>query len=120
MKPFEKWLTQEVELTFGIKQKDELSILNEWLAADEVIESDEQKLIQKYRISLNKKVDFWNEYELKFKFIAPYLSLFNYEKEDVYTSFSQRILSSKGKDVDGNDVILRGRVEWFVAKGKQK
>ena len=119
MKPFEKWLTQEVELTYGINEKESHPVLLSWLAADEVIEEDEKKLILKYRLQLQKKSEYWNEDELKFQFIAPYLSIFNYEKENVYTAFSQRFLSSKVKDVFNNEQTLRGRVEWFVAKGKQ-
>jgi hypothetical protein len=119
MKPFEKWLTQEVESTYGLKEVEAHPVLQTWLAANDAIEDDEMKLIQKYRQKLSKKAEYWNEDELKFQFIAPYLSIFNYEKEDVYTSFSQRVLSSKVKDVQNNETVLRGRVEWFVAKGKQ-
>lgn len=119
MKPFEKWLTQEVESTYGIKEIEMHPVLASWLAAEEVIEEDEKKLINKYRQQLSKKAEYWNEDELKFQFIAPYLSIFNFEKENVYTAFSRRILSSKVKDVNNKEEILRGRVEWFVAKGKQ-
>jgi hypothetical protein len=119
MKPFEKWLTQEVEMTFDVKEVEAHPILQKWLEADDKIADDEWKLIDKYRQKLSKKSEYWNEDELKFQFIAPYLSVFNFEKEDVYTAFSQRFLATKINDSDGNESILRGRVEWFVAKGKQ-
>ncbi len=119
MKPFEKWLTQEVETTYGLKDVEAHPILQAWLGADDSIEEDERKMIQKFRQKLSKKAEYWNEDELKFQFIAPYLAIFNFEKEDVYTSFSQRVLSNKVKGADNTETLLRGRVEWFVAKGKQ-
>jgi hypothetical protein len=119
MKPFEKWQIQEVELTFGIKKIKNFALLDEWLAADEPITPFERDWVERMRLNIEEKGKFWNEDELKFQFISPYLSIFDFKKTDVYTSFSQRILSTKAKDVNGNEDILRGRVEWFVAKGKQ-
>jgi hypothetical protein len=119
MKPFEKWQIQEVEITFGLKKIKNNPILDNWLAADEPISPFEREWVEKMRLNIEEKGKFWNEDELKFQFISPYLSVFDFKKTDVYTSFSQRILSAKVKDVEGKEETIRGRVEWFVAKGKQ-
>ena len=119
MKPFEKWHIQEVETTFGLKKVKKLPLLDEWLAANEPISAFEKEWIERMRLDIEDKAQFWNEDELKFQFISPYLKVFNFEKTDFYTSFSQRVIAAKVKDVHGNEDILRGRIEWFVAKGKQ-
>ncbi len=119
MKPFDKWQIQEVELTFGVKKVKNWDLLNDWLGADEPISTYENDWIEKMRQNIEEKGKFWNEDELKFQFISPYLSIFDFKKNDIYSVFSQRILTAKIKNREGEEDVLRGLVEWFVAKGKQ-
>jgi hypothetical protein len=119
MKPFERWKYEEVELTFGIERVKNLDILDKWLDADEPIDDFETRTLLNHHTELVYKVDAWNEDELKFFFISHVITLVNFAKHKVYSSFSQRILTSKRLDVNQNLIDLRGRVEFFVALGEQ-
>ena len=69
-KPFERWLTEEVEMTFGLSEVKQPKILTDWLASDEAISEKELERFEELKERLTEKVDFWNEDELKFFFIA--------------------------------------------------
>ena len=119
MKPFERWKYEEIELTFGTERVDRLKTLDSWLEADEPADDFERRTIMSYHEQLVRKVDAWNEDELKFFFISHIITLVNFSKPKVYSSFSQRTLAAKRKDIHQNEVDLRGRVEFFVALGEQ-
>ncbi len=119
MKPFERWKYEEIELTFGTERVDCLKTLDSWLEADEPADDFERRTIMSYHEQLVRKVDAWNEDELKLFFIYRIITLVNFSKPKVYSSFSQRTLAAKHKDIHQNEVDLRGRVEFFVALGEQ-
>ena len=119
MKPFEKWLTQEVEMTFGLKEVKKPKVLTDWLASDEVISEKELERFEDLRSRLSEKVGFWNEDELKFFFIGEFLNQVNYNRTGKYSTFSQRTIAVEATDIEQNKVLLRGRIEWLVATGKQ-
>lgn len=119
-KPFERWLTQEVEMTFGAQKVDKLPLMTEWLSANKpsMTDADWQRM-ETLRKRMADRVDFWNEDELKLFFMGEFVSFIDFNKDGVYSTFSQRTLTSTTKDVKGQDIALRGRVEWLVATGKQ-
>ena len=119
MKPFERWKYEEVELTFGTERVKDLPSLVEWLEADEPADDFEKKILGIYYDQLVRKVDAWNEDELKFFFLSHIITLVDFTKPKVYSSFSQRTIAAKRKDVNQKDVDLRGRIEFFVALGEQ-
>jgi hypothetical protein len=119
IKQFERWKYEEVELTFGTERVKNMPTLQDWLAADEPADEFETRILNFYHSELVRKVDAWNEDELKFFFIAHVITLVNFSKPKVYSSFSQRTLAVKRKDLQQNSVDLRGRVEFFVATGEQ-
>ena len=119
MKPFEKWKYEEIELTFGTERIDKLPLLQEWLKADIPANAYEQQTLDRHYTELVRKAEAWNEDELKFFFVAHIIGLVNFSKPKIYSSFSQRTLSTQRKDLKGNIVDLRGRVEFFVATGEQ-
>ena len=119
MKPFERWKYEEVELTFGTERVKDLPSLVEWLKADEPADDFEKKILGIYYDQLVRKVDAWNEDELKFFFLSHIITLVDFTKPKVYSSFSQRTIAAKRKDVNQKDVDLRGRIEFFVALGEQ-
>ena len=119
MKPFERWKYEEVELTFGTERVKDLPSLVEWLEADEPADDFEKKILGIYYDQLVRKVDAWNEDELKFFFLSHIITLVDFTKPKVYSSFSQRTIAAKRKDVNQQDVDLRGRIEFFVALGEQ-
>ena len=119
MKPFERWKYEEVELVFGTERLKTLPSLTEWLKADEPADDFETKTLKIYHDQLVRKVDAWNEDELKFFFLSHIITLVDFTKPKVYSSFSQRAVAAKRKDIQGNEVYLRGRIEFFVAMGEQ-
>ena len=119
MKLFERWKYEEVELTFGTERVKSLPALTEWLKADEPADDFETKTLNIYYDQLVRKVDAWNEDELKFFFLSHVITLVDFTKPKVYSSFSQRTIATKRKDVNNKEVDLRGRVEFLVATGEQ-
>ncbi|NJN34864.1 MAG: hypothetical protein HC817_12035 [Saprospiraceae bacterium] len=120
MKPFEKWETEEIELTFGIKKVGLTPKMKEWLDADEPADDVETLLLKRYWLRLSEQANFWNEDEIKFLFISNLITLVDFYKKDVYSTFTQRTINTTVKDSHQNDQILRGRVELLVAEGKQR
>ncbi len=119
MKPFERWKYEEIELTFGTERVKNLKILDNWLEANEPADDFEKRTLLIYHDQLVRKVDAWNEDELKFFFISHIITLVDFSRPKVYSSFSQRTIATKRKDIYNNEVDLRGRVEFFVALGEQ-
>ena len=119
MKPFERWKYEEIELTFGTERVRNLPSLTEWMTADEPADDYETKTLKIYHDQLVRKVDAWNEAELKCFFILRIFTLVDFTKPKVYSSFSQRTVATKRNDIHGNEIFLRGRIEFFVAMGEQ-
>lgn len=86
-KPFERWKYEEVQLTFGIQRAQTLPALTDWLNTDGVADDYETRTIKRYYSELVRKVDAWNEDELKFFFLANLITLVNFAKPSVYSSF---------------------------------
>jgi hypothetical protein len=120
MKSFEKWTWEEVELTFGVKRVQTMSILNDWLSANEPVTDSYEKTTLIHNLErLRIMADNWNEDEIKFFFVSNIVSLVDFFKQGVYSSFSQRTISAKIMDTNNVEMTLRGRVEFFVASGMQ-
>jgi len=114
MKSFESWTYEEVQKTFGIKQLEEHEILNKWLSSDIQVSEQDKPYIEKLRKTLKKQVDAWNEDEMKFHFIGPFMQYVDF-MTDKYKSFTQRSLHLKTDKVDTG-----GRVDFMVSTGIQK
>ena len=63
--------------------------------------------------------DGYNEDELKMQFIAPLLSIVNFNRLSDYRLFSQRKIEAIVPLLDGTKNLLTGRVEAMVALGIQ-
>ena len=111
-KPFEQWLYEEVELAFGLERIEDLPALSEWLTVRNTLPLIAP--IEKLRLSLRKNVENWNEDEMKTIFINPFLFYFDFYEPPHYRVFTQRLFTLQTPEVEAS-----GRVEWFVATGKQ-
>ncbi len=118
-KPFERWIAEEVALTFGLKFQDSLPILDKWLEAEEIITPYERETLLLHHEDFTRKASFWNEDEIKFFFISRVITLVNFNKKSIYSTFTQRMLTAQVADVNQNILDLRGRVELVVAMGEQ-
>jgi hypothetical protein len=114
MKTFEQWDIDDVERTFGIRRTDALSALEQWMTAKQDITEQERASVLHLQANILHKIDSWNEDELKFKFIAPFVSIVGYDT-DRFNSFTQRTISATVKGIK-----LSGRVDFVVAVGKSK
>ncbi len=114
MKSFESWTFEEVQKTFGIKQVEEHPILNNWLLSDIQVSDQDRPYIEKLRKRLKKQVDAWNEDEIKFHFIGPFIQYVDFITDN-YKSFTQRNLRLVIDKVDTG-----GRVDFMVCTGIQK
>jgi hypothetical protein len=114
MRNFENWETEELEITFGIEQFDEMEKLNHWLGSQTTLTTSEQETVEKLKKALRNNADFWNEDELKLQFIAPLLLIVDYNLPKCKV-FSQRPLSAIIRGIE-----IGGRVDFVLSKGKQK
>ena len=113
MKSFEQWDTDELELTFGLRQLDTMPALEVWLQANNAITEEERNFVAMLRESARKNVDAWNEDELKMKFIAPLLLLIHFDQER-YRAFSGRKFKAVVQGVE-----IGGEVDFVVATGRK-
>lgn len=110
-RPFEKWLSEDVETEFGIDRVDKHHSLEDWL---KVNCSPLNAYLEKLRSFLAKNVEYLNEDELKMLFIAPFLSNFDFHNPPHYRIFTQRLFSLQTPTVEAS-----GKIEWLIALGKQ-
>jgi hypothetical protein len=120
MKPFEKWEYEEVEMTFGLRRTSSLPLLTAWLGAQEPLSAAETDAFNNLKEELASRAEDWNEDELKFFFISPFVRLINFNEPGKFSAFSQRNISTEATAVSNERVVLRGRVEFMVATGKQR
>jgi len=119
MKPFEKWITDDLKLTFGIREAQGMTLLTDWLATPLNVTAAEKQVLVSLQERLRRKANYWNEDELKLFFISEVLNLVDFNRPEVYAAFSQRNISASVKNIKQEDVTLRGRVEFLVASGEQ-
>ena len=112
--PFEKWKTQNIEHFFNLEENQGSSTFDDWLNSSIEISEEEIKLLTKYQEKLRRKANFWNEEELKVKFIAPLLELVDYDSSDLFQSFLERKINTTIQDIR-----LSGKVDFLLARGKQ-
>ncbi|MBL7815191.1 MAG: hypothetical protein JNL70_09275 [Saprospiraceae bacterium] len=114
MRNFENWETQDLETEFGLVQDYNSTLLNDWLSATATFDDVTKKRLDKLSNKYFEYADYWNEDELKMQGISPILDIVDYSSR-VYTVFSQRPLSATI-----NGIEIGGRVDFMIAKGKQK
>lgn len=114
MNSFKYWKRQELEEAFGIEQKKQLALLEQWLTTKlPSLTTQERQRLAYLKQRLADNVLDWNETELKFYFLGPLMELVNYDT-DSYKSFLERPLS-----IQFNQETITGTVDFLIAKGKQ-
>jgi hypothetical protein len=112
-KSFDDWTTQEVRLTFNLKQTASSELLTEWLSAIHPLDAHQIEFLQEKKELLKRFYRSWNEDELKFQFIAHIVEMARL-RGDNFGTFSQRKLT-----VTIDDVTLFGRPEVMIATGQE-
>jgi hypothetical protein len=114
MKSFEQWDIDDVERTFGLRRLRQHDILTQWISVPHLPSPTIHELLKTLQNELSESVDSWNEDELKFKFIAPLISLIGYTTER-FRAFTQRPLKAVIQGIE-----VAGRVDFLIATGKSK
>jgi hypothetical protein len=112
-KSFKYWITQDLHEQFGIKRVYDSVLLDKWLKASNEIIKDETERLESFRISLNKNAEFWNEEELKMKFIGPVIEFAKIDSENFRTFYDRSI------NITVNEIPLSGTLDMVVATGFQ-
>ena len=114
-KEFKTWSYEEIGDTFGMKRLYKHKLWEE-LSKLKFDESHKHKeTIAEFREQLFMSVDTWNEDELKFMFISPFIKLVNFFSPK-YKIFTQRKMSVS---YDNGTKMTSGNVEFMIAKGIQ-
>ncbi len=114
MKSFKHWKRQEVEEIFGLNRLQKMPLLEEWkkVNINEINESEKSQ-IEELREFIAYHVMDWNEAELKFHFLGPFMRVVNFYS-DKYSPFVERSLS-----VDIGGKTANGNIDFMVATGSQ-
>ncbi|TAE01271.1 MAG: hypothetical protein EAZ97_03545 [Bacteroidetes bacterium] len=113
MSKFSDWKLQKLEERFGLKEVFDHSILVEWLEEKTEIFEEETNFLKRLQNNVSRRINYYNEWELREKVISPILSLVNFDT-DYFLAFSLRALSGI---VDGEEIS--GFPDLMIAKGKQ-
>lgn len=113
-KSFKYWETQDLHEQFNLVKSESTEKLNNWLSAQNDISEEERIQIEILKDKLIKNANYWNEEELKIKFIGPFLELVNLDGEN-YKLFYNRSMAAS---ID--NIKVSGTVDMVVASGFQK
>ncbi len=114
-KEFKAWTFEEIGDVFGLTRLYEHKL---WAEFDKLTIPNNHKykeMIEELRRQLLESVESWNEDELKFMFISPFIKLVNFFSPK-YKVFTQRKLSVS---YENGTKITSGNVEFMIAKGIQ-
>jgi hypothetical protein len=114
MSNFKSWTRDKLSDRFGLEQTFENLVLQEWLAQKTDIDAFEKESLQRIQKIMLRYVDYWNEEEVKLKFIGNLLTLINFDSKKI-SAFADRDFSGI---VDGE--LLSGKPDFMVARGKQE
>lgn len=112
-KSFKHWLTQELHEQFGLVRNFDISLLKDWLDSQEFITNQEKERLEELRLALSENAEYWNEEELKIKFIGQVVELVKISGDDFRTFYDRPISSVL------NEIPLFGKVDMLVATGFQ-
>jgi hypothetical protein len=115
MRNFESWETQDLETLFGLEKTKQMPLLDDWLASTTVLDSYTQKRVETLKEKIFDFADYWNEDELKLQCISKIIDFAEYDEIKNFNMFSQRQISATI-----NNIEIGGRVDFVLAKGRQK
>jgi hypothetical protein len=115
MRNFESWETQDLEELFGLERAKQMHLLDDWLSATTTFDSYTQKRVETLKEKIFEFVEFWNEDELKLQCISKIVDFADYDEIKPFNMFSQRSISATI-----NNIEIGGRVDFVLAKGRQK
>ncbi len=115
---FSAWNLDIVEKDLSLRQMRSHPLLTEWLKNKYSGTAEEKKLIEKQREILAENVIFWNEDELKFKFLGPLMQIVNFDEDQRFRAFTQRKLEAIVQTAKGETIRIGGTVDFMIATGR--
>ena len=114
-KEFKTWTYEEVNDTLGFSRYNQHQLFD-YFDTLKIDKTDSRyAVIENYRYQLRECVESWNEDELKFMFISPFVKLVDFFSTK-YKVFTQRKMSVS---YDNGTKTTSGNVEFMIAKGIQ-
>lgn len=112
---FREWNKLGLEKTFGLRQVRALSALDDLLKESEAqpVDDAERRALIRRRDQLIYRGDDWNEIELIEHFIAPILTLVDFNTDE-FGLFAERTISAVVEDYE-----LSGEPDAVIAKGRR-
>jgi hypothetical protein len=114
LRPFASWNVDDLAREFSLKRQRSSPLLVQWLESTYTPSTPEQEAIQFLKEFLFDNVAFWNEDELKFKFLGPFMQIIAFDQEQ-FRAFTQR----KMEAIIGteNPIRIGGVVDFVIAMG---
>jgi hypothetical protein len=75
MSNFKSWTRDNLKERFGLKRVYQMPIMTEWLSNTEQISTLETQILLLWHQDIQKYIDYWNEEEVKLKFIGNILEI---------------------------------------------
>lgn len=114
MQSFKYWKRQQVEDAFGIEKVDSMELMEKWFEVNDIeVTEEERKNVSKLQHLLSRYALDWNEAELKFHFLGPFMQLVDFYSK-AYNPFVERWLTAHLKTESTS-----GKVDFMVAEGTQ-
>jgi hypothetical protein len=114
MSNFKSWTRDKLRERFGLKRQIKHPALKEWLEISQPISDFEKQSLLLWLEDMLLYVDYWNEEEIKLKFIGNIITLIRYDSENL-SAFAERDFVGI---VDGEEI--GGKPDLIVARGKQE
>lgn len=110
-KPFSKWRRHDVENDLEVLPVTNAATLADWITVSGEIPEKWTEIIDELRLRLAYYYNDWNEIELLYQFIAPFVSSIGFGGR-YYACFSERKLKAEIKGY-----AVEGSADWMVALG---
>jgi hypothetical protein len=116
MSNFKNWTRDRLRKRFGLERTYDNPTLLAWLASSQAqpVSPFEHDTLTRLREKMLRYVDYWNEEEVKLKFIGHMVTLTDFDTDQL-SAFADRHLEGV---VDGE--LLSGEPDLMVAQGKQE
>lgn len=109
-----KWTESKLNVHFHLTRNLKgLPLLTEWFKVTNNLTDSEKADLEKRRLTLLKKVNFWNEEELKMKFLSHLLDMAEYEDNDAFfdTYLDREIEATVDK------TLIKTKADYIIASG---
>ncbi len=112
-KSFKFWTTQQLHEQFGLQKQPQSARLMQWLTATQPLSVAQTECLEMLRLDLLENADYWNEEELKIKFIGQIVELANLQGPGFRTFYDRPV------SVVRDTIRLFGKLDMLVATGFQ-